>query len=248
MNKIYPTRASFVIDIMSRCNPPSKKILDVGFIGGYKEAAVHYNIVDNLGESDSLVGIDIDESKMNQFLSDPKTKEFQKRKNLRYEVMSIFDTNFEDNTFDFVLLLEVFEHLFLPYSVLKEIHRILKVGGGVIITYPNPLSLGKLLKYIHQKDLLDRQYLNSFRGASDHKVFPHPICFAIYLNEVGFQTKAIEFIKYDFKPFFSALHAFLARIGVTRKFSSYVGISAIKQPNHQTLHLEIGDNRGVHKT
>ncbi len=72
MNKIYNTRTSFVIDVMNKCNFPSKKILDVGFIGGYEEA-VHYNIVESLKESDSLVGIDIDESKMNQFLSNPKT-------------------------------------------------------------------------------------------------------------------------------------------------------------------------------
>lgn len=223
MNKIYNTRTSFVIDMMNQCNRPSKKILDVGFIGDYEEAAVHYNIVDNLKESDSLVGIDIDESKMIRFLSNPKTKEYQKEKNLEYKVMSIFDTDFEDDSFDFVLLLEVFEHLFSPYSVFNEIHRILKVGGGVIITYPNPLSFGKLLRYIMQRDLLDSRYLNSFRGVPDHKIFPHPVCFAIYINEVGFKVNEIAFIKYD-----SKLNKFLARIGITRKFSSYIGISAIK--------------------
>ena len=35
---------------MNRCCLSSKKILDVGFIGGYEEAAVHYNIVDDLKE------------------------------------------------------------------------------------------------------------------------------------------------------------------------------------------------------
>lgn len=199
----------------------------MGFIGGYEEAAVHYSIVKNLKESDSLVGIDIDESKMNEFLSKPKTKGFQGKKNIKYEIMSIVDTDFEDGTFDYVLLLEVFEHLFSPYAVLKEVHRILKPTGSVIITYPNPLSLGKLLQYIHQKDLLDSQYLDSFRGTLDHKIFPHPVCFAIYLNEVGFKTKAIEFIKYSFKPF-PALKILLAHIKLARKFSIYIGIWAIK--------------------
>ncbi len=227
MNKIYHTRTSFVTDILNRCQLPSKKVLDVGFIGGYEEAAIHYEIVDNLGVSDSLAGIDIDENKMKQFLSSPKTKGFQERKNIKYEIMSIFDTDFEDNTFDYVLLLEVFEHLFSPYSVFKEVHRILKPGGGVVVTYPNPLSLGKVWGYIRQKDLLNSQYLNGFRGAPDHKVFPHPVCFAMYLNEVGFQAKTIQFIKYDFKPF-PALKTILARVGLARKFSSYIGIWAIK--------------------
>jgi len=237
MNKIYHTRSSFVIDILNKRSPYPKKILDVGFIGDYEEATVHYNIVENLKESDSLVGIDTDEDKMNRFLNNPKTKELQKRKNLEYKVMSIFDTDFEDNTFDYVLLLEVFEHLFSPYSVLKEVHRILKAEGGVIITYPNPLSLEKLIKYIKQKNLLDSQFLNSFKGAPDHKIFPHPVCFAIYLNEIGFQTIEIAFIKYDFKPF-SAIHRFLARIGITSKFSNYVGIYAIKKP---ITDLKIGE-------
>lgn len=227
VSKIYNTRTSFVIDVLNRRNLPSKNILDVGFIGEHEEALVHYNIVDNLKERDNLVGIDIDESKMNRFSSNPKTIEFQKKRNITYKVMSIFDTDFEDDTFDYVLLLEVFEHLFSPYSVLEEVHRILKVGGGVIVTYPNPLSLEKLLRYIYQTDLLSDKYLRSFKGAPDHKIFPHPICFAIYLNEVGFQTEAIEFIKYQLKPL-SVVYAFLSQIGLTRKFSSYVGVSAVK--------------------
>lgn len=226
--KNYTTRTSFVLDILSQSDISSRKILDVGFVGEYQEATVHYNMIDHLSESDSLVGIDIDESKMNRFLSNLKTIEFQKKKKIEYKVMSIFDTNFEDNSFDYVLLLEVFEHLFAPYSVLEEVRRILKVGGSLIITYPNPLSFYRLLRYIRQKDLLDSGYLNSFRGAPDHKVFPHPICFAIYLNDLGFQTKAIEFIKYDLKSF-PFLDAILTRIGLIRKFSAYVGIHAVKR-------------------
>ena len=43
MSKIYHTRTSFVIDTMNRYNLSSRKILDVGFIGDYEEAAVHCN-------------------------------------------------------------------------------------------------------------------------------------------------------------------------------------------------------------
>jgi SAM-dependent methyltransferase len=225
MNKIYHSRTAFVIDILNKCSLPSKKVLDVGFIGDCEEATVHYTILDNLKELDRLVGIDIDESKMSRFLSNPKTIERIKKRNLKYEVMSIFNTDFEDNTFDYVLLLEVFEHLFSPYSVFKEVYRILKPGGSVIITYPNPLELGKLLSYIRQKDLLDRQYLNSFKGATDHKVFPHPICFAIYLNEVGFQTHAIEFIKYDFKPFFLCITCIFGTSWIDKEVLKLCGYS-----------------------
>ncbi len=224
---MYNSRIAFVADILDRHGFPPKKILDVGFIGSYREATTHYKIVDKLKESDSLVGIDIDRVRMNQFLNNPKTIKFQKKNNLQYELLSIFNTNFKDNTFDYVLLLEVFEHLFTPYSVLKEIRRILKKKGVLIITYPNPLSLNKIVKYTCQRNLLDSSYLNNFKRESDHKIFPHPVCFEIYLNETGFQTKAIEFIKYDFKYRFIP-YIILARIGLIRKFSNYVGISAIK--------------------
>lgn len=38
---------------------------------------------------------------------------------------------FTDNSFDFVLLAEVIEHLRNPYDVIKELNRILKPGGGL---------------------------------------------------------------------------------------------------------------------
>ena len=52
-------------DRLQRYQLSPKKILDVGFIGEYERAGVHYAIVDSLTGTDSLVGIDVDENKMN---------------------------------------------------------------------------------------------------------------------------------------------------------------------------------------
>ncbi len=231
MTKFYRSRTSFVLDILGRDNRASRSILDAGFIGNYDEANVHYFLIDSLRESDKLTGIDIDREKMTRFLGNPKTIDFQAKKRISYEVGSIFNTSFEDSTFDYVLLLEVFEHLFSPYSVFEEIHRILKPGGSVIITYPNPLSLSKLLGYVRQKNLLNNDYLKNFRGAPDHKIFPHPVCFAIYLNDSGFHTQTIEFIKYDYFKNYSIFNAILAYSGLLRKLSAYVGVWAVKVEN-----------------
>lgn len=46
---------------------------------------------------------------------------------------------FTDNSFDFVLLAEVIEHLRNPYDVIKELNRILKPGGAYSI-YPKYLE------------------------------------------------------------------------------------------------------------
>lgn len=43
---------------------------------------------------------------------------------------------FEDNSFDLLLTMDVFEHIFNPLIALKEIYRVLKPGGYYIMTVP----------------------------------------------------------------------------------------------------------------
>lgn len=43
---------------------------------------------------------------------------------------------FEDSTFDYVWCSEVLEHLFSPLFALKEIRRVLKPGGQLMVTVP----------------------------------------------------------------------------------------------------------------
>ncbi len=54
---------------------------------------------------------------------------------------------FKNNTFDFVLLREVIEHILPEESqgTINEIFRILKPGGKVLITIPNKMELRRLL-------------------------------------------------------------------------------------------------------
>ena len=124
-------------------------------------------------------------------------------------------------------MLEVFEHLFSPYSVFDEVKRILKPRGSIILTYPNPLNWKKMIRLTLQRDLLNESYLSAFSGAPDHKVFPHPVCLVNYLNHIGFETKTIEFIKFNFP--YSFLNTLLLRFELTRKFSAYIGVWAIKK-------------------
>ncbi|MEI7652774.1 MAG: class I SAM-dependent methyltransferase [bacterium] len=52
---------------------------------------------------------------------------------------------FEDGTFNCVIAGEIIEHLYDVNSFIKEIHRVLKPGGQLIITTPNLASLGSRL-------------------------------------------------------------------------------------------------------
>lgn len=52
---------------------------------------------------------------------------------------------FPAGIFDLCLCSEVIEHLKGPEILLKEISRVLKVGGKLILTTPNKFSLGKII-------------------------------------------------------------------------------------------------------
>ncbi len=58
---------------------------------------------------------------------------------------NIENTTYHDNTFDFVIHEDVFEHIFHPIKAIKEIYRILKVGGKSIFCFPIYENLEKTI-------------------------------------------------------------------------------------------------------
>jgi ubiquinone/menaquinone biosynthesis C-methylase UbiE len=50
---------------------------------------------------------------------------------------NLYDLDLPDESVDAVMLLEVIEHLEHPETALRQIHRVLKPGGKVILVYPN---------------------------------------------------------------------------------------------------------------
>lgn len=58
--------------------------------------------------------------------------------NFEFKQMSVPPLDgFEDNTFDFVVTFQVIEHIKKDELFVKEIHRVLKPGGKMIVTTPN---------------------------------------------------------------------------------------------------------------
>lgn len=71
---------------------------------------------------------------------EPERLEFYKGdhpKNVNVQSMSVNELDFPDQTFDMVTMVEVLEHLTDPVQALSEIKRVLKVGGGLLLTTPN---------------------------------------------------------------------------------------------------------------
>jgi len=60
------------------------------------------------------------------------------KRNPKVEIIqeSVYETTHKDNTFDLVFLLEVLEHLDYPDLALKELNRITKPGGYLILGVP----------------------------------------------------------------------------------------------------------------
>ena len=55
---------------------------------------------------------------------------------------------FPDACFDGVVHLAVLEHVFDPYAMIREIHRVLKPGGELVIAVPNAASLTNRLRIL----------------------------------------------------------------------------------------------------
>ncbi len=90
-------------------------------------------------------------------LSDPSGGRFEWRK----EDLNSFPFESLKNKFDWILCIEVIEHLENPRQILRGISEMLKPGGKLLLTTPNVESYRSLLSFIfrgHFIDFLDSSY------------------------------------------------------------------------------------------
>lgn len=209
----YHSREQFVLsNITNNRKENVNHYLDIGFLGHYAEPFMHYKILKTIGKNDTILGIDIN-PKITEISNNPLIKNYSEQ--ATYKNQSIFEL--KDETFDTIFLLEVFEHLPHPYLALHNIYESLNKGGILIMTYPNPLNIGIFYRYILEKNILNKKFLKTYKGAEDHKIFPMPPSMIIYLEYLGFEVKELAFIK-------GKMH----RFPFLNKFSDYIGIVAKK--------------------
>ena len=56
---------------------------------------------------------------------------------------------FEDGSFDAVVFFEIFEHLRInPISTMRDVHRVLRSGGQLLLSTPNLRSFNGLLNFV----------------------------------------------------------------------------------------------------
>jgi SAM-dependent methyltransferase len=85
------------------------------------------------------------------------------------EVYSSLDHLFETNKqmqFDFITMLEVVEHLRLPWKVLERLSSLFRPGGSLLLTTPNAKSLRARLEGRHWENIVNPTHLFYFTRTS----------------------------------------------------------------------------------
>lgn len=112
-----------------------KKVFDVGCASGYLGKILKDN-------GNYVVGIDVssrDIFKAKRILNEAYVGDVEN------------DSLGEPNTYDFIIVSEVVEHLFDPEKTLKKLVLTLKPGGKILLTTPNILHLYNRIKFFFGK-------------------------------------------------------------------------------------------------
>jgi ubiquinone/menaquinone biosynthesis C-methylase UbiE len=105
----------------------------------------------------------------------------------------VYHLPLQNETVDYVLFLEVIEHLVNPEMALIEIHRILKSGGKLVMVFPHDaiFRIARLLTFRFKEAFYDAGHVRQWRPADAKKM----------LNLYGFKVleqKSIPFVVWPF--------------------------------------------------
>jgi SAM-dependent methyltransferase len=165
-----------VLRSVQKCIPPDKSVavLDVGAGQGALSKRLHES-----GYTVYACGLDAD-----NFVYDPV--EFRAADGAEC-------LPYDDGAFDVVVAAELIEHLLDQMTFFKESHRVLKPGGGLIISTPNILSMKSRLQYFSSGyfwsfdplDMNDRSGLQHVTGRSVEQYQYMALQNGLYLSDLG---------------------------------------------------------------
>lgn len=164
------------------------RLLEVGCANGYAAALFR------------LIGFQVDAA---DAYADHKREELFLKLGIPYTSTNLNDpaplSQFADASFDCVLLGEVFEHILNnPLGLLKALNRVLKPGGQLILTTPNPSTIANCIRVLRDDYLLwghrDFMRMSKFdgnriidEGGIHYCEYPMRIT-CLLMQEAGFQV------------------------------------------------------------
>jgi 2-polyprenyl-3-methyl-5-hydroxy-6-metoxy-1,4-benzoquinol methylase len=105
-------------------------------------------------------------------------------------------TGLEDNSFDFVISFQVIEHIKKDHDYVKEIHRVLKPGGKMIITTPNKsMSITRNPWHIREYEIeeLKSMFEKYFSSVDAKGVFGNDVVMKYYEENKASVNKIMRF-------------------------------------------------------
>ena len=140
-------RISFIVENVGKGN----RVLDLGC--RYGELTSYY------AKKNEVIGVDIDENALKICEQKLGIKTYLQNLNERLE--------FDDNSFDVVILSEVLEHLPYPDITLGEVNRVLKEKGILVGSVPNGTRIKNRLRFLFKGIIeSDRTHIQYFSQKS----------------------------------------------------------------------------------
>lgn len=119
-----------------------------------------------------------------------------------------FDPILQDRQFDYIVCMEVLEHLFDPYALLGKVKGCLKPGGYLIASFPNIAWWRYRLELLRGE--FPREY--SMYQAAEHIQNFTLASFTELLEAAGFERRNME-CEYKFPPLLKRLHILRKAMG-----------------------------------
>jgi len=163
------------------------KVLDIGCAFGYfLKCCDDYRL--------ETYGVDISDYAIQQ------AWEITKAKLLTHDINEGL-AMFEDNFFDLISVFDTIEHLASPYNLLKEVHRVLRPEGKVIITVDNLHAIARIWKRGKWQGFTEETHLYLFTPSS----------LKFLLKTSGFEITRLET---PFNPLPKSLQRFVGKTGL----------------------------------
>lgn len=173
-----PARIKIAVSMIVPEQKRSVSLLDIGCGEGTLGKVLRQQLE---GES-YLVGADISGTALRH-----ASRYYEKVVEANIEIDDLAEV-LPENRFDYVVCLEVLEHLFEPSNVLKQVRRLLKQNGFLIASFPN------IAFWKYRLDLLKGKFPGDYTLScpSEHIQNFTLHSFAQLLEETGFQPVAID--------------------------------------------------------
>jgi ubiquinone/menaquinone biosynthesis C-methylase UbiE len=168
-------RYDYVVNHLESIDTEGKTLVDLGCGDGQwsVEISHRYNL--------KLVGIDYNSLRLERYIKNVPRAEAR--------FGSCLEIPFADDSADIVMFHQVLEHIPKPEAALREIHRILRPGGWLILSVPNEgtwLKQKVQYKFIEPNALATSDHVNFYTRSSLRSVLETNGFFVTQLDALGF--------------------------------------------------------------